>query len=196
MHLFDYRCFLRPPRWPPRPGPAQAGWRASWLAQIRPDPAMPASRRRRKSPPWHCRGRGASGGSLYDGYRLVPGSSRPAGVVTRSRGLARGARELDSTSIVRPSACRGHAAGRPAEAIATRLFWSVHTGVATRPVQSGHDVMRHSHTHMPAPPALSPRSGFTRARTPHPWWRAHGRRSPRDPRRTCASSSAEPTATG
>ena len=115
MHLFDYRCFLRPPRWPPRPGPAQAGWRASWLAQIRPDPAIPACRRCRKWPPWHCRGRGASGGSLYDGYRLVPGSSRPAGVVTRSCGLARGARELDSTSIVRPSACRGHAAGRPAE---------------------------------------------------------------------------------
>ena len=63
------------------------------------------------------RGRGAWGGSVYDGYRLVPGSSRPAGVVTQSRGLARGARELDSTSIVRPSACRGHAAGRPAEAM-------------------------------------------------------------------------------
>ena len=46
MHLFDYRCFLRPPHWPPRPRPAQAGWRSSWLAQIRPDPAMPACWRR------------------------------------------------------------------------------------------------------------------------------------------------------
>ena len=39
-------------------------------------------------------------------------------------------------------------------------------------------MMRHSHTTMPAYPALSPQSGFTRARTPHPLWRARGRRSP------------------
>ena len=43
-------------------------------------------------------------------------------------------------------------------------------------------MMRHSHTHMPAPPALSPQSGFARARTPHALWRARGRRSPRTPR--------------
>ena len=31
---------------------------------------------------WHRPGRGAWGGSVYEEYRLVPGSSRPAGVVT------------------------------------------------------------------------------------------------------------------
>ena len=63
-----------------RPGPGGLG--ANWLAQIRPDPAMPACRRRRKLPLGMTRRRGAWGGSVYDGYRLVPGSSRPAGVVT------------------------------------------------------------------------------------------------------------------
>ena len=43
-------------------------------------------------------------------------------------------------------------------------------------------MMRHSHTTLPAYPALTPRSGFTRARTPHPLWRARGRRSPRPSR--------------
>ena len=39
-------------------------------------------------------------------------------------------------------------------------------------------MMRHSHTAMPACPALTPQSDFTRARTPHPLWHARGRRSP------------------
>ena len=68
------------------------------------------------------------------------------------------------------------------------------SAAAARPMHT--PMMRHSHTSMPAPPALTPQSGFACARTPHPLWRARGRRSPRDPRRTCASSSAEPTATG
>ena len=57
-------------------------------------------------------------------------------------------------------------------------------------------MMRHSHTHMPAPPALSPQSGFARARTPHSLCRARGRRSSRPPRSTCASWCVDATATG
>ena len=40
----------RPPQWPPRPGPGQAGWGSSWLAQSSPDPAIPVCKRRRKLP--------------------------------------------------------------------------------------------------------------------------------------------------
>ena len=40
--VFIFRETPRPPQWPPRPGSDQAGWMSSWLAQIRPDPAMPA----------------------------------------------------------------------------------------------------------------------------------------------------------
>ena len=114
MPVFILKCEPpRPPQWPPRPGPAQAGWGANWLAQIRPDPAMPACRRRRKLPLGMTRGRGAWGGSVYDGYRLVPGSSRPAGVVTRYSRPTPGVRELESTSIVQPSPCREHPRARP-----------------------------------------------------------------------------------
>ena len=47
--------------------------------------------------------RGAWGGSVYEEYKLVPCSSRPAGVVTRCSGPTPGARELESSSIVQPS---------------------------------------------------------------------------------------------
>ena len=98
--------------------PRRAGGRAGWPRSARTRRCRPAGDVQSRLLGTAAAGvHPASGGSLYDGYRLVPGSSRPAGVVTRSRGLARGARELDSTSIVRPSACRGHAAGRPAEAM-------------------------------------------------------------------------------
>ena len=57
--------------------------------------------------------RGAWGGSVYEEYKLVPCSSRPAGVVTRCSGPTPGARELESSSIVQPSPCREHPRARP-----------------------------------------------------------------------------------
>ena len=127
MTVFISREPPRPPQWPPRPGPGQAGWGSSWLAQSSPDPAIPVCRRRRKWQilPWPnssksrpktslaLPARGAWGGSVYEEYKLVPCSSRPAGVVTRCSGPTPGARELESSSIVQPSPCREHPRARP-----------------------------------------------------------------------------------
>ena len=69
----------RPPQWPPRPGPGQAGWGSSWLAQSSPDPAIPVCRRRRKWPLWHCP-RGVHGvGRCMKSISLSPALLGPRG---------------------------------------------------------------------------------------------------------------------
>ncbi len=56
---------------------------SSWLAQSSPDPAIPVCKRRRKLPLGELPRPGCMGWVVYEEYKLVPCSSRPAGVVTR-----------------------------------------------------------------------------------------------------------------